>query len=206
MTDADSELVARCAAGDMSALEMLYRRHCDRVWRYAWFRTHSREAAADIVQDTFVQVARSIRSFEGRSAFSTWLFAVARSAAVQYARRQKRENNAARDPQVLRFVPTAELAARPDRLSEAETREAVREAVAGLPGSQRDALVLCELAGLRIREAAEVLGWTEARVKTTVFRARRALRERLKDFVSEQPGENRLESRFHKESRSHKGL
>jgi len=43
-------------------------------------------------------------------------------------------------------------------------------------------------------------------VKTTVFRARRALRGRLKDFVSEQPGEDRLESRFHKESRSHKGL
>jgi RNA polymerase sigma-70 factor (ECF subfamily) len=186
MADPDAELVARCAAGDVSALETLYRRHCDRVWRYAWFRTRSRDAAADIVQDTFVQVARSIRTFEGRSAFTTWLFAVARSAAVQYARRRKRDD-VARDPQVLRFVPTAEVAARPDSLNKAEIRDAVREAVAALPGGQRDALVLCELTGLRIREAAEVLGWTEGRVKTTVFRARRALRDKLKALVSESP-------------------
>ena len=59
------------------------------------------------------------------------------------------------------------------------------EGVGRLPGAQRDAIVLCELDGLSIREAAEVLGWKESRVKVTLFRARRRLREFLKDYVAD---------------------
>lgn len=67
MGDADAELVGRWAAGDAGALEALYRRYVERVWRYGWLRTHSREAAAEIVQETFLRVARSLGGFEGRS-------------------------------------------------------------------------------------------------------------------------------------------
>jgi RNA polymerase sigma-70 factor (ECF subfamily) len=184
MAESDSQLLARCAAGDQAGLEALYRRHVERVWRYAWFRTHSRDEAADIVQDTFLRVARAAGSFEGRSAFTTWLFAIARSAAVNHARHENRHRETG-DPQILRLVPSAE----PDRATatalDAETRHAVRQAVAQLPGPQRDAIVLCELNALRVREAAEVLGWGESRVKTTLFRARRKLRDLLKEHVGE---------------------
>jgi RNA polymerase sigma-70 factor (ECF subfamily) len=186
MPDADSELVGRCAAGDMAALEVLYRRHAERVWRYAWFRTHSREAAAEVVQETFLRIARSGGRFEGRSAFSTWLFAVTRSVAIDHARREQRHRSVATEPKLLRLVPSSELGRPAVRMSSDEARQAVRKAVAALPPAHRDAIVLCELSGLQIREAAEVLGWGESRVKTTLFRARRKLRDLLKPYVADE--------------------
>jgi RNA polymerase sigma-70 factor (ECF subfamily) len=184
MAESDSQLLARCAAGDMAGLETLYRRHVERVWRYAWFRTHSREAAAEIVQETFLRVARASSGFEGRSAFTTWLFAIVRSVAVNHARKEGRRRETA-DPQILKLVPSDDPDVSTAATRTIETQDAVRQAVAQLPGPQRDAIVLCELSGFRVREAAEVLGWGESRVKTTLFRARRKLRDMLKEHVSE---------------------
>ena len=188
MAELDADLLARCAAGDVGALETIYRRHVERVWRYAWFRTHSHEAAADIVQETFLRVARAAGGFQGRSQFSTWLFAVARSVAVEHARREKRRRELATEPRVLRLV-RPEPAALGRSMEDSEMREAVREAIARLPGPQRDAIVLCGLSGLNVREAAEVLGWGESRVKTTLFRARHRLRDMLQRYVGDRPRE-----------------
>ncbi len=180
MEHGDAELAARVGAGDQVALEALYRRHVRRVWRYGWYRTHSREAAADIVQETFLRVAASAGGFEGRSSFATWLFAVARSVAVKQAR-SERPSCSAIDPNILRLIPADGGADGPEH---EDTRQAVRRAVVNLPAAQRDAVVLCELSGLRIREAAEVLGWGESRVKVTLFRARRRLRDDLAAYVA----------------------
>ena len=186
MEHGDAELAARAGAGDRVALEALYRRHVRRVWRYGWFRTHSREAAADIVQETFLRVARSVGGFEGRSSFATWLFAVARSVAVGQARSEQANRLPGTHQAVLRLIRAGDD--RGDPLERTEANEAVRRAVAELPGAQRDAVVLCELSGLGIREAAQVLGWGESRVKVTLFRARRRLRDLLKDFVRDTAG------------------
>lgn len=190
MAIADAELAKRAAKGDTVALEALYRRHVDAVWRYAWLRSNSREQAAEVVQDTFLRVMRSIRRFKGQSAFGTWLFTLARSASIEHARREQRERAARDKVGVLRLVGATNDSEtdRPDQ----EVRRAVRRAIAELPGAQRDAVVLCELTGKSVREAAEVLGWGESRVKVTLFRARRRLRDKLRAYVSEdQAGERK---------------
>lgn len=183
MPDADSDLAARSARGDMLALEALYRRHVEKVWRYGRLRTNSRDAAAEIVQDTFLRVVRSIKKFEGRSAFATWLFTVTRSVAIEHARREQKDRGRGDGTAVLRLIPAPADPA--DSREGGQIRIAVRRAVARLPGAQRDAIVLCELSGFRVREAAETLGWGESRVKVTLFRARRRLRELLKEYVED---------------------
>ena len=188
MGDADAELVRRWAAGDAGALETLYRRYVERVWRYGWLRTHNRDAAADIVQETFLRVARSVGGFQGRSSFGTWLFAVARSVAIEQCRRDQRFRVADDRAGVIRLVPAPGDDARLDD----EQRRAVRRAITDLPPAQRDAIVLCELAGWKVRQAAEVLGWSESRVKVTLFRARRKLRDMLKPYVVEESGAGRV--------------
>lgn len=197
MKDGDGELARLAGRGDRAALETLYRRYVDRVWRYGWLRTHSREAAEEIVQDTFLRVIRSVSQFDGRSTFATWLYAVTRSTAIDYAKRERRRRlhgeaavsavtvayGARQDKggSILRFVPPTAVSSSEDdeRRETKEDREAVRKAVARLPGAKRDVIVLCEISGLSLRQAAEVLGWSESRVKTTLFRARRQLREML---------------------------
>lgn len=175
MNDGTAELVNRCAAGDRVALEALYRRYADGVWRYGWWRTGSREAAAEIVQETFLRLTRSIARFRWDSSFETWLFAVTRSAASAYVRQNGRDRRSAE-----RCDSEPMSTNRPvDALQDDETRQAVRDALTDLPAAQRDAIVLCELCGKSIREAAELLDWGESRVKVTLFRARRRLRDRL---------------------------
>ncbi len=180
MADSDVDLVARSKSGDMAALEALYHRYVRMVWRFAWLRTRDRDMAADIVQETFLRVARSIGQFAGRSSFGTWLYAVARSAAIDLARQSRRSSGCEDDPVVIKLVPP-ESESPPG--AEDGDRDAIRDAIADLPPAQRDAVILCDVADLRIREAAEALGWSESRVKVTVFRARRKLREKLKHLV-----------------------
>ena len=172
----EAGLLTRLRAGERSAFETLYRQHVDRVWRYAWFRTHAREAAAEIVQETFLRVARSIGKFKGRSSLATWIFTLTRAAAVDYLRLQRKARRVVTEPANLRLIAIAEP---PNPGVDEATRAVVRQAVAELPAARRDALVLCELLEMNIREAAEVLGWSESRVKVTLFRARRHLREVL---------------------------
>ncbi len=175
MGEAEPELLRRWAAGDRAALEALYRRYVERVWRYAWLRTRSRHMAEEIVQETFLRVARAAGQFGGRSAFGTWLFAVTRSVTIDQIRRARREAEGIEPGRVIRLMPPTESG------EDEATRQAVRDAVAELPGAQRDVTVLCEVSGLSIREAGEVLGWGESRVKVTLFRARRRLRDMLRD-------------------------
>ena len=189
MDDGLPELLDRCAAGDRVALEALYRRYADIVWRHGWYRTHSREAAAEVVQETFLRVVRSIGQFQRRSSFTTWLFAITRSVAVEHNRRARRN----RTVDLGEDLPSGGPAVC-QGMTNGETRDAVRDAVAHLPGAHKDAIVLCELSGLSIREAAGVLGWGESRVKVTLHRARRRLGEMLKGCMLDDGSTTRRKS------------
>lgn len=216
MGDPDMMLVKQCRAGDRAGLEALYRRHADRVWRYGWFVTQSKESASEILQETFLRVVQSIGRFEGRSRFSTWLFAVMRSAAMDHLRQGRRETNETDlnddEPVILKLESL--YAATPsgrklvtddegnsDEISESESssdglrtddsdggaRQLVRNAVAGLPPQQQDAVILCELLELETKEVAEILNWSESRVRTTLCRARRSLRDALERNETREP-------------------
>lgn len=177
MNDVDADLLGRFVAGDRGALETLYWRHAERVWRFGRHFSGSPDGAEDIVQETFLRVARSAGTFNGRSRFTTWLYAVARSAALDLAAKTAKTPPVAGDDLVAQ-VPSSNPGPA-DRAATAESREVVRQAVAGLPENERLAVVLCGLQELSIREAAQALDWGESRVKTTLYRARRRLRDAL---------------------------
>lgn len=176
MNASDSRLLRRLKRGDRDALEALYREHAERVWRFVRLRCRSRETACDIVQETFVRVMKSVGTFQGRSSLGTWLFAIARNVAVDMSRRQRRRQSEQSEPAILRLVPAEWVS---DPVERAEQSDAVRNAVARLRPAQRDAIVLCELCDMSIRDAATALEWSESRMKTTLHRARNKLREAL---------------------------
>jgi len=182
MRDADTELVAAYRDGHAPALESLYWRHAERVWRYARYFSGSEETAAEIVQETFVRVAQHLGEFEGRSQFTTWLFAITRSVAVENATKRRRATPQAGE-EWMEQVPAA-TPEPAEELAAAETRAAVRAAIGRLPENEREAVLLCEIGDLSIRTAGEILGWGESRVKITLFRARRKLKEMLAAHVS----------------------
>ncbi|MGH7143736.1 MAG: RNA polymerase sigma factor, partial [Planctomycetota bacterium] len=81
--DADQRDVAAFRSGDRDALERIYHRHGDRIWRYARYYSGRDEIAAEIVQETFLRLIRHLAEFEGRARLTTWLFTLARSAALE---------------------------------------------------------------------------------------------------------------------------
>jgi RNA polymerase sigma-70 factor (ECF subfamily) len=203
MAESERDLVRQLQGGERAALEALYRRYVERVWRYAFARTRDREVAADVVQDTFLRVWQRIGTFRGRAQFSTWLFAVARSALVDEVRRRRRASSADASrldpsaPRVLRLAVMDDAPEAPrrsaaggsdweDSIALAEERDAVRAAISRLRPAHREVVVLCELCGMSMRAAAEALNWGESRVKVTLHRARKRLAVELRDLDARQ--------------------
>jgi RNA polymerase sigma-70 factor (ECF subfamily) len=166
----DAELVARHLAGDAQAFDALVRRHRDRAWSVAMRTLGDPTEAADAVQDAFVSAYRSISSFRAEAKFSTWLHRIVVNACLDRVRRAR-----ARPTVPLDDAMGATLADPRDVLDERDTSRVVTDALRLLGDDQRAAIVLVDLHGLSVEEAAEVLGVPTGTVKSRCHRGRAAL-------------------------------
>ncbi|MGW6917447.1 RNA polymerase sigma factor SigM [Kitasatospora sp. NPDC054939] len=172
----DAALLARHAAGDRDAFGLLVDRHRDRLWAVALRTLGDREEAADALQDALVSAFRSAHTFQGRSAVTTWLHRIVVNACLDRARRTatRRTNPLDDDPRRLDAVlGSAEPADRP--VVRAELHREVTAALAELPPEQRAALVLVDMQGYPVAEAAELLGVPVGTVKSRCARGRARL-------------------------------
>ncbi|GAA2806282.1 RNA polymerase sigma factor SigM [Kitasatospora sp. CM 4170] len=174
--DDDAALLARHVAGDRDAFGLLVNRHRDRLWAVALRTLGDREEAADALQDALVSAFRSAHTFQGRSAVTTWLHRIVVNACLDRARRTatRRTNPLDDDPQRLdALVGSAEPADSP--VVRAEVHRELAAALAELPAEQRAALVLVDMQGYPVAEAAEVLGVPVGTVKSRCARGRARL-------------------------------
>src|SRR3954447_18227031 len=151
--------------------ERLYRRHVADVYRYSLAVLHNQADAEDVTQTTFMNAYRALERGEQPRTPQNWLIAIAHNVCRQ------RFRQAARRPTEVAWDD--DIA---DRLVEENapvSGEDVRRALGHLAFNQRAALVMRELEGRSYAEIAEVLGLSVSAVETLIFRARRALRERL---------------------------
>ena len=172
----DRELLQAHVEGHPDAFGELFRRHRDRMWAVALRTTRNRELASDCVQDAFISAFRRAGSYRGDAAVTTWLHRIVVNACLDRLRRDKPTSQ----------LPEYELADRHDAPSSVDTRLAVREALDRLPEGQRLALILVDMHGLSVAEAAEVLEVAEGTVKSRCSRGRDAMAELLRE-PSEQP-------------------
>lgn len=175
-TDDDAALLARHVAGDREAFGLLVNRHRDRLWAVALRTLGDREEAADALQDALVSAFRSAHTFQGRSAVTTWLHRIVVNACLDRARRTatRRTKPLDDDPQRLdSLVGSAEPADSP--VVRAEVHREVTAALAELPVEQRAALVLVDMQGYPVAEAAELLGVPVGTVKSRCARGRARL-------------------------------
>lgn len=153
---------------------MLVVRHRDRVYAVALRLTRNPADAEDALQDTFLNAYRALGRFGGRARVSTWLYRIAANASYdvinhRHGRDQPLDDGA--------FEP----AAPGDPYTQNAQRRALEGALASLPDEFREAVVLCDLAGLGAGEAAELLGVPAGTVKSRVFRARALLAVALRE-------------------------
>ncbi|MFJ2646044.1 RNA polymerase sigma factor SigM [Streptomyces sp. NPDC087420] len=171
----DQDLLAAHVAGDPDAFGELVRRHRDRLWAVALRTLGDREEAADAVQDALVSAFRAAHTFRGQSAVTTWLHRITVNACLDRARKA-----ASRKTSPMEDTERLEQLLEPHESAEApaERQDLHREllaALAKLPVDQRAALVLVDMQGYPVAEAARVLGVPTGTVKSRCARGRARL-------------------------------
>ena len=190
---ADNVLLPRLRAGDDRAYEVMVYGYVSRLMGVTRRFLRTEGDACEAVQDTFVQVVRALPSFDGRSAFGTWLHRVAVNAALMRVRTLKRRTKHEVSIEKLIDDPAESTGPRawPDPADESqrqERRRAVARAIDRLPGDYRLVVLMRDVEGLSTAETASSLGVTDGVVKTRLHRARLALRQLLdREFGTELP-------------------
>ena len=170
----DADLLRAHVEGDKDAFGHLVRRHRDRLWAVALRTVGDREEAADAVQDALLSAHRAAARFRGDSQVTTWLHRIVVNACLD--RLRKRQTH----PTVP--LPDGQTVGGPEPVAPApdhDTTMLVRQALAELPPDQRAALVLVDVQGYPVAEAAEILGVAEGTIKSRCARGRARMALRL---------------------------
>lgn len=172
--NSDAALVAKIAAGNRLALQVLYARHHARVYRFISRLIGSDTAAEDLTSEVFLAAWRQAHRFEARSSVTTWLLAIARYKALAELRRR---------PQALCDEASAEVsdpADDPEATLEIKHRgEILRDCLTRLSPHHREIIDLVYYHEKSVQEAADILGVPGNTVKTRMFHARKKLSELL---------------------------
>ncbi len=171
----DDALLRAHAAGDPDAFAELFRRHRDRLWAVALRTVGDREEAADALQDALLSAHRAAGRFRGDAAVTTWLHRIVVNACMDRVRR-RRAHPTVPLPDGTRSDdgpgPGPEPAA---PAADHDTALVVRQALAALPQDQRAALILVDVQGYPVAEAAAILGVAEGTIKSRCARGRARL-------------------------------
>jgi RNA polymerase sigma factor (sigma-70 family) len=185
----DVELVERCRRRDADAFGALVTRHQQLVFGVALARCQDRALAEDVAQEAFVAAWRDLDRLRDGSRIGSWVAGIARNLAANAVRTAARRERAIAEPSP--DVPTPE-----DAALEREDRELLHRALAEIPETHRETLVLFYLQGQSIAEIASALEINEDLVKQRLSRARRAVRESVAERVESVLTRTRLRPAF----------
>ena len=186
----DAELLRRLRAGDEQAFVALVERYNGSMLRLAASFVPSRAVAEEVVQDTWLAVLRGLPAFQGRASLRTWMFTILVNRARTTGSREQRTIPVADAGPVVdasRFGPDGAWSAPPEHwIEEAEDRiEAeklgglLKTAIDGLPGRQREVVLLRDVEGMSSAEVCDVLSISEANQRVLLHRGRGKLRQVL---------------------------
>ena len=184
-------LIEQLKKGDESAFKYIVDTWKDMVYNTALSIVQQPEDAEDVTQEVFVQVYQSVQGFKRESKFSTWLYRITLSKAMDHERRKKRKKR-------FGFVKSlfgednGPVVNPPDfnhpgvSLDNKEKAAILFRAMQSLPDNQRMAFVLNKVEGLSYQEIGEVMQTTVSAVESLLHRAKSNLRKELKTYYEQQ--------------------
>ena len=189
---ADTALVQRAQANDRAAFNEIVLRYKSKVYNYIFRMVHHALDAEDLTQETFLRAYLSIRSFQSRASLNTWLFRIATNLCIDYSRKNKKpqamtsslsmeseddESEAQRDIPDVAFDPQRLLLNK-------ELGLMLNRALSELPEKLRTVVLLYDIEGLPYDEISAIVGCPLGTVKSRLFNARSALRDKLAPYLS----------------------
>lgn len=178
----DAAAAEEASKGNHHAFRILVERHSQSIFRVAYRMTGNEQDAEDVVQETFLRAYKQLHRFDGRSAFSTWLYRIAANCSLDLirARKTRREHVDPSDTNFGWLDRVAANAPSPERLTHSSQIAGLLEpALDQLSEMERAAFVLRHYEGCDIEEIAQTLGVRANAAKHSVFRAVQKLRRAL---------------------------
>ena len=169
-TGSDNILVNRAKAGDRLAFAQLLEDHYDFIFRTACKWSGRKSDAEDIAQEVCIKLATAIQSFDGRSAFSSWLYRVTVNMVRDLQRSSSRRS---KNIDAFSLVHPEDD---PGNQEESTTAKELWRAVSELPEKQREAIMLVYAEDMNHADAAEIMGCKEATVSWHIHEAKKTLR------------------------------
>ena len=184
----ETELIERLKHGDETAFKAIVEQWQDMVYNTILGIVQNETEAEDLAQDVFIKVFEKISTFKGDSKFSTWLYRIATTTALDHLRSKKRKKRSG----FLQAITGAneEKEQIPDfhhpgvSLDNKERAAVLFKAIEALPESQKAAYTLHKLEGLSYRDVSEVLNTTVSAVESLMSRANQNLRKQLEDYYN----------------------
>jgi RNA polymerase sigma-70 factor (ECF subfamily) len=181
----DRELVKRAQKDDKQAFETLVMRHQNRVFAVAGGILRNREDVEDIAQQVFLKAYFSIKRFDQRAAFSTWLYKITVNECWDLLRKRKVrplvfEAELSQEQTQAYQASSEQSDGRPDTSEQLAARQQVEELMSCLDERDRTMLVLKEVQGFSVEEIAEIMEINANTVKVRLFRARQKITERVR--------------------------
>ncbi len=188
---ADTALILRAQANDRAAFNEIVLRYKSKVFNYIFRMVHSHLDAEDLTQETFVRAYTSIRSFQSRASLNTWLFRIATNLCIDFSRKTKRsqgltmslsQEGEGDEEESDRDIP--DMAYDPQRLlMNKELGTQLNQALMALPIKLRTVVLMYDIEGLPYDEIASIVGCPLGTIKSRLFNARSALREKLAPYL-----------------------
>jgi len=185
----ERDLLARARQGEMLAYDQLVRHYQGRIYALVYNMTSNKEDAEDLVQDVFVKAYASLKQFEGKSSFYTWVYRIAINRTLNFLKKRQRhpklslnevEDGVERDPAYV------ELSARESPFRDAtlsELQEKLNRALMTLSEKHRTVVVLHDIQGVPHEEIAKMIGCSQGTVRSRLFYARQQLQAELSEFA-----------------------
>jgi RNA polymerase sigma factor (sigma-70 family) len=178
----DSHYIERVINGDVSAYSSLVEKHKNLVFSIAVKILNNREDAEEIAQDTFLKAYASLKSFEKKSKFSTWLYRIAYNGAIS-KKRKKKMDVVEIDDHIMFNYSTDEISANVHQIHESEQVQLIDKALKILPEDDNLLITLFYKSEHSIEDISYITGLTQSNVKVKLHRIRKKLYESIQEMV-----------------------
>lgn len=182
----DENLMMECKKGDMSAYELLVRRHQEAIINYIYFTINDYHRAEDLAQETFLRVFKNANRYEPKASFKSWLYTIATNLSRNEIRNRSRrktyylEDLVDENEDVYHSEYMVDTRLQPDILYEKKERQQIiKKAIKLLPENQSLALTLVTYQELSYEEISEILNCSIGAVKSLIHRARQNMKDIL---------------------------
>ena len=183
-----AETVTAAQSGDKDAVERLYRQYRERIWFFVCKNVSSKQAAEDIVSDTFLTAVEKLPELRCADAFGSWLYSIAYTKCMAHLNSESEIARFDTDDELEASIENSRLSEPVqlpgDYIENEQTKRLLREAIDSLKPQTRSLIIMYYFEEMSVAEVAQVLGIKNNAAKQRLFAARKKLASKLKKLCS----------------------